>query len=163
MLGTDDKVLQAVAVLLEKQFGRINSIGKLLPFDRTTYYESEMGKNLVRRFVTFRELIDRNRLPGIKLWSNEVEQYYAKDHRRTVNLDPGYISAERLVLATGKNFTHRIHLGDGIFSDITLLFYKKSFRPLEWTYPDYADPETICMMNSIRADYIAQLRKENLL
>ena len=74
-----------------------------------------------------------------------------------MNLDPGLITAERLVLATGKNYSHRIYLGKGIFADLTLVFFKGTYRPLPWTYPDYQDPRTIGMFNKIREKYLRDL------
>ncbi len=78
------------------------------------------------------------------------------DGNRRINIDPGYINPERLILAKGKNFTHRVYLSKGIFADLTLIFQKGSFRPLEWTYPDYADPEIIGFFNDIRNKYMAE-------
>ena len=80
------------------------------------------------------------------------------DGRRTVNIDPGYICLERLVLATGKNYTHRIYLSRGIYADLTLVFHRQSFRTLPWTYPDYADPSAVEVFNALRERYKAQLR-----
>ena len=145
---------------LGQEFGVLSCRGDIRPFDRTRYYEKEMGSNLVRLFAAFRELVEMDRLPLIKLRSNEIEKQFAVEGCRRVNLDPGYLTAERIVLATGKNFTHRIYLGQGIYADLTLLFHRKSFRALPWTYPDYSDPEIIGYMNNLRRDYMAQLREE---
>ncbi|HIC91403.1 MAG TPA: DUF4416 family protein, partial [Syntrophaceae bacterium] len=94
-----------------------------------------------------------------KLYTNSIEKHFCIDHKRRVNIDPGYITPERLVLATGKNYSHRIYLRDGIYADLTLIFKKGSFRPLEWTYPDYATSQVIELMNAIRKRYISQLRE----
>ncbi|MCK4785250.1 MAG: DUF4416 family protein, partial [Desulfobacteraceae bacterium] len=75
------------------------------------------------------------------------------------NIDPGCISPERLILATGKNYVHRIYLSKGIYADLTLIFKKGSFSPLKWTYPDYADPEVIGFFNGVRGQYMDQLRE----
>ena len=160
VLGINEKVVEETIGLLRKHFGPICTASEFLPFDRTTYYEPEMGKDLVRRFVVFQDLIDQSRLPQVKLWSNELEKQLRSQSGRTVNLDPGYVCAERLVLATGKNFTHRIYLGSGIYADLTLMFFKKSFRPMEWTYPDYADGSVISFLNKVREDYMVQLQSE---
>jgi hypothetical protein len=160
VMGINEKVLEEATGLLREHFGPVCTESDLLPFDRTTYYEPEMGKDLVRRFVAFQDLIGQSRLPQIKLWSNELEKQLGSQTGRIINLDPGYISAERLVLATGKNFTHRIYLGSGIYADLTLMFFKKSFRPMEWTYPDYADGSVISFMNQVRSDYMIQLQSE---
>lgn len=161
VMGISETVVDKAVKILEKQFGRLCAISDSMPFDRTSYYEREMGQNLLRRFAAFEKLIDQGRLPQIKHWTNELEREFSLENHRQVNLDPGYINAERLVLATGKNFTHRIYLGHGIYADLTLVFYNKTFHSLEWTYPDYADAEVISFMNGIRRDYMVQLREES--
>jgi hypothetical protein len=160
VMGVNEKVIQEAVAALEQEFGLLASKGDIIPFDRTRYYEKEMGGNLVRLFAAFRELVEPDRLPWIKLKSNELEKNFAVEGNRRVNLDPGYLTAERVVLATGKNFTHRIYLGQGIYADLTLMFHRRSFRALPWTYPDYSDPGIIGFMNNLRRDYMAQLRKE---
>jgi hypothetical protein len=92
-----------------------------------------------------------------KIRTNELERMFVREGKRAVNIDPGYICMERLVLATGKNYTHRIHLAKGIYADLTLVFHKGSFRPLAWTYRDYAEEGLIVQFNEIRASYKAQL------
>jgi hypothetical protein len=160
-MGVNEKLVQEAVATLEQEFGGLALRGDIRPFDRTRYYEKEMGSNLVRLFAVFRTLVEPDRLPSIKLWSNELEKQFALERRRRVNLDPGYVAAERIVLVTGKNFTHRIYLGQGIYADLTLLFHQKSFHALPWTYPDYADPEIIGFMNNLRREYMAQLREES--
>ncbi|MBN2418318.1 MAG: DUF4416 family protein, partial [Deltaproteobacteria bacterium] len=129
-----------------------------LMFERTRYYEKEMGWPLHRRFITFRELITPEELVGKKLSTNRIEIKYSVDGKRCINIDPGYICLERLVLATGKNYTHRIYLSHGIYADLTLVFNKGTFKPLEWSYPDYSDNESIDFFNNEREKYKNQLR-----
>jgi len=88
-----------------------------------------------------------------------IERQYLEGENRQVNIDPGYIGLERLILATGKNYVHRVYLSHGIYADLTLIFKKGSFRPLEWTYKDYANPEMISMFNNLRKRYMDQLRQ----
>ena len=117
-----------------------------------------MGWPLHRRFVSFRDLVPPEDLVDIKLKTNALEGKHLKERKRVVNIDPGYISLERFVLATGKNYTHRIYLSRGIYADLTLIFRRGAFRALEWTYMDYADPETLSLFNEIRERYKRQLR-----
>ena len=56
---------------------------------------------------------------------------------RPLNLDPGYITPAKLVLASTKDHAHRIYLRDGIYAEVTLSFRGRKWQPLEWTYPDY--------------------------
>ncbi|MBW1720576.1 MAG: DUF4416 family protein [Deltaproteobacteria bacterium] len=129
-----------------------------LYFDRTRYYEREMGWPLHRLFVSFERLVSPDSLVETKLWTNTLESRYLEGTRRRVNIDPGHLSLERLVLATGKNYTHRIYLSKGIYADLTLVFKRGSFRPLEWTYRDYAEPRIISYFNAVRERYKRQLR-----
>lgn len=128
-------------------------------FDRTQYYAREMGWPLYRRFVSFEELISPETLVELKLTTNAIENEYLFQGNRQVNIDPGYISAERLILSTGKNYVHRVYLGKGIYADLTLVFKRGSFRPLEWTYRDYSAPEMIAYFNELRSAYMEKRRE----
>ncbi len=139
-------------------FGPVDWISPELIFDRTKYYAREMGRPLFRRFVSFEALVPSDYIVEVKLISNKVEQQYLHEGNRKINIDPGYISPERLILATGKNYIHRVYLSKGIFADLTLIFERGGFRPLEWTYPDYAVPDVIEALNSVREQYMKQLR-----
>lgn len=152
--GLVDRTLEE----LETVFGPADWKSPLLPFDRTRYYEREMGGPLVRRFAAFERLMRPEEIAGDKLETNRLENRHRRARRRTVNIDPGYIGLERLVLATGKNHTHRIYHSRGVYADLTLVFQRRTFRTLPWTYPDYADPKVIEMFNEVRARYKMQLR-----
>jgi hypothetical protein len=103
--------------------------------------------------------VDRDRLAEIKLFTNQVEKQFLDPQRgRRVNIDPGLLSLENLVLATGKNFTHRIYLQQGIFAEVTLIFQKGKFVTLPWTYPDYASEEITAILAQIRTQLGADLK-----
>jgi hypothetical protein len=140
-------------------FGATDWVSPEIPFNRTQYYAKEMGWPLYRRFVSFEKLISAEHLPTIKLETNRVERQHLHGGKRRVNIDPGYISPERLILATGKNYVHRIYLSKGIYGDLTLVYQRGSFRALDWTYPDYAATETILMFNDVRKIYMNQIRE----
>jgi hypothetical protein len=135
---------------LSEEFGEIEVVSPWFSFDYTRYYEAEMGGPLFRRMMVFKTLIEQDTLPDIKAITNRIELKYTRDHKRTVNIDPGYLLLERFVLATGKNYTHRIHVGKGIYADLTLIFQNGSFQPLPWTYPDYADQTMKTFLEKIR-------------
>jgi hypothetical protein len=143
---------------LVELFGLPEVISPWLMFERTRYYEKEMGWPLHRRFVTFKELISPEELVDKKLKTNRIEEKYSVEGKRRINIDPGYICLERLVLATGKNYTHRIYLSHGIYADLTLVFNKGTFKPLKWSYPDYSDNESIEFFNNEREKYKNKLR-----
>jgi len=143
---------------LVEEFGPIDYESELLPFDHTDYYAPEFGENLVRQFVAFERLIDPGRLAEVKRFTNALEMELAVEGKRRINIDPGYVSLSKLVLATTKNYSHRIYLGGGIYAEVTLHFRKGSFEPWEWTYPDYASREYCELFNRIRELYVGQLR-----
>ena len=142
---------------MEKVWGPLDFLSEVRPFDYTRYYEKEMGHPLFRRWAAFRTLIAQDRLVKVKWQALKLEQRWIRAGKRSVNLDPGLITAERLVLATGKNYSHRLYLGQGIFGDLTLIFQKGSFQPLPWTYPDYKEEDSIWMFNKIRERYLKEL------
>jgi len=159
LFTADLSIVNETLKRLREHWGDTDYLSEIIPFNHTDYYAEEMGTPLMRMFVSFRKLIPPDTLPDIKLYTNSIEKHFCIDHKRRVNIDPGYITPERLVLATGKNYSHRIYLRDGIYADLTLIFKKGSFRPLEWTYPDYATSQVIELMNAIRKRYISQLRE----
>ena len=158
ILGNADKNILKAKELLEREFGPADFVSDVQPFDWTDYYGPEMGKPLVRRFIGFDRLVAADRLSEIKLFANDLEQTLSVSGKRAVNLDPGFLTQGSLVLATGKDRAHRIYLGKGIFADLTLVYQNKSYRPLPWTYPDYACEEVIAHMNRIRLRYGQQLK-----
>ena len=159
LFSSDGGLIDLTINELSKIFGPADLISNRLLFDRTKYYAREMGWPLYRRFISFTELVPADRLAEIKLKTNAVEQQYLSDGNRLVNIDPGFISPERLVLGTGKNYIHRVYLIKGIYADLTLVFQRKSFKPLEWTYPDYADQSAIDFFNGVRDLYMKQLKE----
>lgn len=145
---------------LAAQYGILDFVSPLLPFDYTDYYCAEMGKVLFRRFASFDRLIRQEDLASIKVQTNLIETEKALKGKRLVNIDPGYLLAERLVLASGKNFGHRIYLRSGIYADLTLVYRDKDYQPLAWTYPDYGEPNLRRWLRALRQKYLLQLRRE---
>ncbi|MBN1700017.1 MAG: DUF4416 family protein [Spirochaetales bacterium] len=142
---------------LTARFGTIDYRSPSLPFGYTGYYDGEMGTPITRFFFSFSDLILPDRLSGIKRATNLIETSFMIDGNRKVNIDPGILSLSNFILATTKISSHRIPLTDGMYGEITLLFQKGSFRPLEWTYPDYRDGKYIGILNTVRELYKKQL------
>lgn len=145
--------------LLEKRFGQIDFESSSLPFNHTAYYEREFGTDLVRRFVSFRKLIPPERIARIKILTNKYEQKFCSGAKRTINIDPGYLDRGKLILATTKDHKHRICLGSGIYAEVTLFFEDKTYKPWEWTYPDYKSQDYIQIFNQMREFYLRQVKK----
>jgi len=151
-------LLGTVAARLSETFGPVDMISGWFAFDFTSYYEPEMGRPLFRRMLGFKTLIAQDALAAVKHKTNGMEALYASDNRRRINIDPGYLLLERFVLATGKNFSHRIYIGRNIYADLTLTYSKGSFQTLPWTYPDYASPEIRQFLLQVRRKYSMDLK-----
>ncbi|MFA4916068.1 MAG: DUF4416 family protein [Syntrophales bacterium] len=159
ILSGDKDLLNKALEVLDGQYGRADFISALLPFNYTDYYAKEMGPALVRRFVSFESLVRPESLPDIKIGTNGIEERFSVNGKRSVNIDPGYISYAHIILATGKGYSHRPYLRNGIYADLTLLYQDKTFCSLPWTYPDYAEVDIVEMFNKIRAKYVLQAKE----
>jgi len=161
------ELLEEAKARLSQEFGPIDYQSELLPFDHTTYYAAEFGEKLKRRFVAFAELVRPEKLAEIKLLTNVLELVlsgakgteWVVEGKRRINIDPGYVSHSKLVLATTKDHGHRVYLGQGIYAEVTLHFRGGTFQPWPWTYPDYASPPLIAIFNHIRGLYVKQCRQ----
>lgn len=152
------ELIAPVAGDLTARFGAIDMVSPWFDFTYTHYYEPEMGTPLFRRMLVLKALIRQRDLADIKQQTNAIERRYYRDGRRSVNIDPGYLLRERFVLATGKNYSHRIYIGKGIYADLTLIYRKGAFEPLAWTYPDYADRPMRDYLERVRKKYVEDLK-----
>lgn len=142
--------------ILTGYFGRIDFESGLIPFNTTNYYREELGDSLSRVFISFVKLIKPQQIAKIKVLTNKIEEKLSRDNKRSVNIDPGYLNLAKLVLASTKDYVHRIYLDQGIYAEITLFYQDKSFQDWKWTYPDFRSKELIGMFNQIRELYAAQ-------
>lgn len=156
----EESVFKKVKLILEKRFGKIDFESQILPFNHTTYYEEESGKDLKRRFVSFKKLLCPSDLPKIKIYTNITEKKLSSGSSRLINIDPGYLDLAKLVLASTKDYKHRIYLNKGIYSEVTLFYENKSYKPWEWTYPDYKSSEYTAIFNRIRDIYAGQIKNK---
>lgn len=154
----DENSLKKAQCALVKHFGKLDFESKVIPFIHTSYYEKEFGKDLKRKFISFDKLIAPNKLSGIKIFTNKIEKKLSKGACRMINIDPGYLNLAKLILATTKDYTHRVYLDNGIYAEVTLFYKDKNFRFWEWTYPDYRAGEYIEVFNNIRDLYEEQIR-----
>lgn len=144
--------------MLTAELGPMDYQSQPFSFEETSYYDQELGTPILRRIVTFEKLTALDRLVNLKLFTNRLEKSFAQGSCRLFNLDPGLLTLERLVLASGKNFTHRIYLGKGIWADLTLIFTRGDWQSLAWTFPDYASEKMKKHLRIIRSRYLHQLR-----
>ncbi|HEK85125.1 MAG: DUF4416 family protein [Candidatus Saccharicenans sp.] len=151
--------------ILPLKFGPIDLESQAFPFNFTDYYEPEMGKDLKRSFLSFQRLIDPERLPEIKVMTNLLEkefQPFFPELKRPINLDPGYLTSSALIMATTKDFSHRIPLNQGIYAHLELLFTKKGVKLLDWTYPDFRQSEYHIFFQKVREIYLSQLKETKI-
>ncbi|MFH1714768.1 MAG: DUF4416 family protein [Elusimicrobiota bacterium] len=138
--------------LIEK-FGDIDIETIEIEFIFTDYYKNEMGETLTRRFLSFRNLINPADLSGIKHITNDIESSYLESGNRKINIDPGYLDEAKVVLATTKDYTHRVYIGENMYAEVTLYFNDKIYKPWPWTYPDYKTKEYIGFFMEMRGFY----------
>lgn len=156
---TENKGLSSdVGAVLVDRFGPVDMVSPWMPFSDTSYYEGEMGGPLFRRMVSFSRLVDPGTLADIKLWTNALEDGFAEAGKRRVNLDPGLLALSRFVLASAKDFAHKIYVGQGIYADLTLIYSAGAFHPLPWTFPDYTESSMIHFLTDVRRRYALSLR-----
>lgn len=145
-------------VRIEARFGPACFLSEALAFENTSYYDAELGRPIVRRLLAFGTLAPLDCLAAAKLWTMEQEREFARpDGRRRFNLDPGLLTQERLVLATAKNFTHRVYLGQGVWADLTLVYTGGDWLILPWTFPDYAARDMLELLTALREEYRRRL------
>jgi hypothetical protein len=149
---SEDDAQRAAESFLCDKFGKVDHQSPVLIFDKTDYYRDEIGGGLKRKFISFQKLIPTNGIEDVKVYTNSIEDRLSYNNKRTVNLDPGYITDSKLVLFTTKDHQHRIYLNNGIYAEVTLRFQDKTFKPWEWTYPDYRTDEYIIFFNEVRND-----------
>jgi len=151
-LYTDPEIFNRSKELLERNFGHILFESPPLAWDYSSYYRYELGWPIVRQFLFFKDLVDPGTLADVKIGTNEIEGLFSLDGKRRINLDPGYLTLSKIVLASTKNYAHRIYLGKGIYGEITLMYrYKEgTFKPHLFTYRDYQSESCIDMFLNVR-------------
>src|SRR5688572_5185375 len=163
LLSSDIQVLDSVEADLKASLGTIDGRSETLPWNVSSFYEKQMGRGLLRRFVSFLPLISPGNLAAVKHQTQRMEEEYTSSglegSARRVNVDPGYLEAGKVVLASTKSAGHRIYLNSGIYGEVTLLYSDGTFHPLSYTYPDYQWAETLAFLTSLRLAYLDQLRQ----
>ena len=157
VFSQDKKRIEKVKSILSKRFGLIDYESYDLKLI-TNYYEDELGPNLVRQFYAFKKLINRDKIAGIKLYTNKLEDKFRMNNKRVINIDPGYLSLGKFILATTKNQQQRLYLKNGIFAECALRYKNGGFIAWDWTYPDYATEEYRKVLSEIREVYFRQIR-----
>jgi hypothetical protein len=161
VLISHTRLMPEVEERLISAYGPIDHRSEVIPFDFTDYYTAEMGDIIDRVFFSFERLIEADQLPEIKRQTNRLETEMMpalSTVKRPVNVDPGYIELAKVVLASTKNFYHRIYLGGGIFGEVTMHFKNNTYQFFPWTYADYQSRDYQEFFLRIRQIYRSQLR-----
>ena len=165
ILAHDQNCLTAAVKTLENEFGKIGLTSDIWPFTQTEYYKDQTGENILRQFVSFEKLISPDQLAAIKRKTNKLEEKLAKklnvEASRPVNIDPGIIEPSKLILASAKNFSHRIYIGKKIWAEVTLNFSKGIWKKFDYTFPDYQQTCYHDFFSKVREKLVNQLKINN--
>jgi hypothetical protein len=158
VLTSRPELYEMIVDELTDRYGPVDLSGAPEPFTYTDYYDREMGTPIYRFFLSFEDLVLPDSLAAVKIATNGIEDRFAVDGLRPVNLDPGLISLQRLILASTKDNGRRIPLQAGIYAEITLIYVEGDYQPLDWTYPDFRSRSYRDLMKEIRQIYRNQLK-----
>jgi len=165
MISADPARFDEAAEAMGKHCGPVDLTSDVMAFDFTHYYDAEMGAPLWRRFVSFAAPVRPDVLAEVKQATNALEREFAARPgapvARPINLDPGYVADPKLVLASMKNFAHRIYLSGGVYGELTLQYRDGAWQAMPWTFPDYASPRYHAFFSAVRQRLREQLRQEN--
>ena len=165
ILAADSSCLESAIQSIEETFGSVDLTSEIWPFTQTDYYKDQTGPHIAKQFVSIEKLIDPGELAQIKHKTNQIEQTQADLLRssgvvwpRPINLDPGIIEPSKLVLASTKNFSHRIYIGEQMYAEVTLVFNKGKWESFPYTFPDYKQLRYLEFFNKVRTRLVEQLR-----
>lgn len=138
---------------LTEMFGPVAEVGPSYPMAAfSRYYEKEMGAGLQKQFISFERPVPMDRLARCKRETQTLEKkFQSEPGKRLFNIDPGLVTSYSVILSTSKNHAHRIYLRQGIFAEVTLIFRRRCYHPLPWTYPDYQSPSALRFFEQVRA------------
>lgn len=159
VLWSKNEIRDQVFAQMQADWGSMDYQGKDYLFDVTSYYESEMGKNLYRRLVSFENLVQPEKLAEFKLKTNQIELQNSGPSGRNINLDIGYLDHNKLVLASAKAAGQKIYVGQGIYADLIARFRHGNYQSFEWTFIDFKDGRYNKDLDEIRNIYLDQLKK----
>jgi hypothetical protein len=139
LMYTDALLYEKTKGILSDKLGIVAKEGPEFDFSCTDYYTKEFGQGLKKRFIVMSTIILRTDLPKIKQFTCELETRFASNEKRQINIDPGYITLNNVVVASTKEFSHRIYLGEGIFGDLQMVLKKEKAEFFVHTYADYRE------------------------
>ncbi len=163
LLAANTDQLEAARHELMDCYGPIDAMSDPLPFTFTSYYDDEMGQGLLRQWICFSTLFAPEQLSRCKHQTNKAELVLARQFphgpRRPINIDPGYLNRFKVILASTKDHSHRVYLGDGIYGEVTLHWSKSGWTPWPWTYADYQTSVALNFLTQARDTYLKLLQQ----
>lgn len=161
ILFVETEDLASIKDILIKKHGPIDTQSEIFNFNYTGYYSKEMAGDIKRIFYAFEKLIDARELCAIKLEGNSIETGFPSiTGGRRINLDPGYLTPAKVILASAKDNIQRIYIDNGIYEEITLYYKNRTFNPFEWTFPDYRE-SYIPFFNRLRDQFMITAKKNS--
>ncbi|MCF7903074.1 MAG: DUF4416 family protein [Candidatus Marinimicrobia bacterium] len=161
IMATSEEMLETARAELERLFGPVEIQTSIFPVDEfTKYYRPEMGGGLVKQFLAFQGTMSVADMNQAKFETTHIEDKFCVNGKRTINLDPGYLTLDKLVLYTTKNFTHRIFIERGLFAEITLTYTRNGWRTHSWTYPDYQTDAALAFFTRMRQSLYKTLQAD---
>ncbi len=146
------EVMASSLPIFEERFGKILFESPVCAWSHSHYYDKELGSPVLRRFIFFNSLFDASTLPEIKLETNSFENAFSENGKRRINIDPGYVTSSKVVLASAKDYSHRLYLGKGIYGEVALYFQGNRYNPMPYTYQDYKEPKGLDMFEKARKE-----------
>ncbi len=140
---------------LKENFGEVVFQTDEFILDYSHYYEKEMGQNLIKKFIAFDKIIDKEDSIKIKKFSENLEDSLKENNNRTVNIDPVFVDEYQVVALSRKDRGSRVYIGDGVYGELQLLYHHKTFQSLIWTYLDYK--ENANFFNQVRKYYLMKI------
>ncbi len=161
--SADEDLLASIWGQLQQAWGPIADLSPAFDFVESEYYHATMGTGLKKQLALFRDLCDPSDLSDRKLFCNQLESKFAvvSSPSRPVNIDPGYVSLTKLVLASTKNREHRIYLRDGVYAEVTLAFRDQAWQPMPWTYADYRRDDFRAFLATARRRFAQSIPPKN--
>jgi len=152
LLFASKDIIESSLLVFGERFGDILFESPESAWSHSHYYDRELGTPVFRRFIFFSSLFDASTLPEIKLDTNTLEDAFSHNGKRRINIDPGYITSSKVVLASAKDYSHRLYLGRGIYGEVALYFQGNRFNPMPYTYQDYREPKGLDMFEKARKE-----------
>lgn len=150
---------------LEHQFGEVQFETLDIPFSSEPRHREEMGHDLTRRFFSFDKMVPRDRLSDLKRICRKIEAGFADQVDdflfRTVNIDPGIMTPDNVIMASSQGHHYRVYLTAGVFAQIELIWSRGRFVRLPWTNPDFTHAEAVDFFERVRDTF--DLVKEGVL